>query len=293
MTDRGMRSTGGNAMPSVPETILKMLDPPIPVSSPLPLADLQAAFQRALMHGDETVILGQIVDSPRADRRSLLAIYRSAYVLRLIGILSSDYACLATYIGEEEMALLARRYIADHPSHSTNARWVGAGLPEHLQTDERYREARPLAEIARIERALNDVFDAADAEPLTLAHLHGLRSEDWPGLVLSPQPSTRRLTLVTNAAEMWRTINLGDESPPPRSLDEPEQLLAYRDGHDVKLRTLDAEQAMMWDEMAKGAAFTQLCELVAAHGGSEGAAARAAGHLQGWIASGLLLAPRP
>jgi hypothetical protein len=45
---------------------------------------------------------------------------------------------------------------------------------------------------------------------------------------------------------------------------------------------------MMWDEAANGVPFGVLCEMLATYDDPDGAAARGAGYLHGWITSGLL-----
>ncbi len=51
-------------------------------------------------------------------------------------------------------------------------------------------------------------------------------------------------------------------------------------------RELPAEEAMMWDEAANGIPFGVLCEMLATYDDPDGAAARGAGYLHGWITSG-------
>jgi hypothetical protein len=44
----------------------------------------------------------------------------------------------------------------------------------------------------------------------------------------------------------------------------------------------------MWDEAANGIAFGVLCSMLATYDDPNGAAARGAGYLHGWVTSGLL-----
>jgi hypothetical protein len=45
---------------------------------------------------------------------------------------------------------------------------------------------------------------------------------------------------------------------------------------------------MMWDEAMNGVPFGVLCEMLATYDDPDGAAARGAGYLHGWITSGIL-----
>jgi hypothetical protein len=65
-------------------------------------------------------------------------------------------------------------------------------------------------------------------------------------------------------------------------------VLVWRQGTTPFFRVLPAEEAMMWDEAAKGVRFGVLCELLATYDDPDGAAARAAGYLQGWLSAEVL-----
>jgi len=56
----------------------------------------------------------------------------------------------------------------------------------------------------------------------------------------------------------------------------------------ARFRPLSAEEAMMWDEAAKGVRFGVLCEMVAIFGGEDKAELRAATYLKGWVDMAML-----
>lgn len=254
------------------------------------LAEIQASFQRALM-ADDPAVLAEIVDSPSERREVLLGVYQNAYIMRLLGFLRTDHEKLAALAGNDAMDRIGRAYFVAHPSRHPNARWASAKLPEFLSQDRRFAGTPILAEMARLERALSDAFDAADAGILRLTHLGAVDPRDWPRLAFSPQPSVRRLTLNTNAVEIWRAINSGSEPPMPAALTEPMQVAAYRHELTARFRILGYDEAMAWDEMCKGVAFGGLCEMLAMYGGEADAAIRAASLLKGWIDEEMLVAP--
>jgi hypothetical protein len=67
-------------------------------------------------------------------------------------------------------------------------------------------------------------------------------------------------------------------------------LLVWRQDVTPMFRELPAEEAMVWDEAANGIPFGVLCEMLATYDDPDGAAARGAGYLHGWITSGILTA---
>ncbi len=254
------------------------------------LARLQARFQKAVLDGDDDV-LAEINDSEKENRTVLFGVYRNAYVLRLVEFLATDFEYLHAYLGDENFGELARAYIAENPSPHRNARWYGAKLAEFAAATKPWSAHKEIGEIAAIETALNDAFDAPDVTPLDMAALGAVATEDWPRLVFSPHPSTRRLDLDTNALAIWMAVKNDSEPPKPEHTDKPEKVLVWRTELTSKVRALADDEAMMWDEMARGVPFGTLCELLATYWDAETAPARAAGYLQGWIGAELLAGP--
>ena len=253
------------------------------------LAELQDRFQKALLSGDDR-ILSSIPNSHRERHDVLLGVYRHAYTQRLIEFVENDHELLHAYLGNEAFREMAQAYVAAHPSRDRNARYFCNHLPLFLQIAEPYKSQPQLSELAALEKALNDAFDAADAPVLTLAVLGRFPPEDWSRLTFKPHPSTLRIDCHTNAPAIWLSLKEERKPPKPQNLAESIHVLVWR--QDLpKLRLLGAEEAMMWDEAASGTNFGTLCELVATFGGLGGAEARAAGYLQGWIDSGLLSGP--
>jgi hypothetical protein len=256
-------------------------------AAPRTLSEIQDAFQRAIMHGDDA-FLADLVDSHREKREVLLSVYRDAYVLRLVEILQIDYGKLLACLGDEQFDAMARAFIAANPSRNPNARWVGARLPEFLQTAPPYAGRPELAELAAFERALNDVFDEEDAPALQVEALAAVPPGDWPSLTFRPRPSFRRLDFVTNALDIWRALDENSPAPEGSTLIEPLRIIVYRPEWAAMFRSMSEEEAIMWAEAVKGLRFSALCEIIATYGGEDGAAIRAAGYLKGWLDAGLL-----
>ena len=251
------------------------------------LARLQARFQKALVDGDDAA-LEDIVDSPKEQRDVLLGVYRNAYVLRLIDFLKSDYPKLHAFLGDEQFDVLARDFIGEHPSRTTNARWFGQRFPEYLAAAEVGEHRQALWELAALERALNDVFDAVDAPSLAMTDLAAIAADAWADLTFTPHPAACRLDQHTNATEIWRALNQETECPAPEHRAEALPLLVSRSGGRVSFRPMASDEAAMWDEAAKGACFGVLCETIALTVGEDAAAMQAAGYLQTWVNAGLL-----
>jgi hypothetical protein len=96
---------------------------------------------------------------------------------------------------------------------------VEARFAGHIASSERLDATQRawLADLARLERAI-DVADAAgDAQPLTLAELIDVPRERWYCTYLVPAPSVQLLALdhqVDGAYEAWLAGDVGGDLPP-------------------------------------------------------------------------------
>jgi hypothetical protein len=251
------------------------------------LREIQDSFQRGILAGDDT-ILAEVKDSAKEQRKTLFGVYRNAYVARLAEIVGEDYEQVHAYVGDQAFAKLVTAYIAANPSDQRNARWFGRHLPAFVRENSAYAKHPEIAEIAELEKALADAFDGPDAEPLGVEALAAIPPEAWPKLVFKPHPTAIRLTFKTNAADIWSALKSETAPPEPKHLPEPQAIVVWRQNFMSRFRPLSAEEAMMWDEAAKGVWFSVLCEMVATFAGEDEAELRAASYLKGWIDSGML-----
>jgi putative DNA-binding protein len=247
----------------------------------------QADFQRGILTGDDTV-LAEILDSPREKRETLYGVYRYAYGSRLVEAMRNDHDLLHLYLGDETFDEMGHAYVKARPSEHPNLRWFSQGLPAFLKSAEPYCNHPVLSDLAALEKALNDAFDAAEGAVVELTDMAGIAPEAWSDLKFRAHSSAFRLDLATNAAAIWLALK-NDETPPEATvLDQPARLLIWRQDVTPMFRELSAEEAMMWDEAVNGISFGVLCEMLATYDDPDGAAGRGAGYLHGWITAGLL-----
>ena len=247
----------------------------------------QSDFQRGILAGDNKV-LAEILDSPREKRDVLFGVYKYAYSSRLVEAMRNDHKLLHLYLGDEMFDEMGHAYVAANPSQHPNLRWFSQGLPEFLKSAEPYSNYPVLSDLAALEKALNDAFDAAEAPMLALSDMAGIAPEAWAGLNFQAHPSALRLDCSTNASAVWLALK-NDETPPDATvLEQPNRLLIWRQDVTPMFRELNPEEAMMWDEAASGIPFGVLCSMLATYDDPDGAAARGAGYLHGWVTAGLL-----
>jgi hypothetical protein len=114
------------------------------------LGDLQRAFQDYL-RGDSDRLATAVRDTRKAERRTLLDVYRDGYALRLIEVLTADYPGLFAMAGPADFDCMARAYIAAYPSDRPSVRWFGRHLAEFLASTPPFNATMAPAEMARFE----------------------------------------------------------------------------------------------------------------------------------------------
>jgi hypothetical protein len=252
------------------------------------LGDLQRAFQDYLLASSDT-FQSAVRDTSKADRITLLDVYRDGYALRLIEALTTDYPGVMAMAGPADFDHMARAYIAAHPSRHPSVRWYGSGLADFLASTEPYSRTPAAAEMARFEWALGEAFDSPDVTPITADALMALPQEAWETLGFTTLASLRRLTLAFEAPQAWQRRE--EVEPGDLSLErapEPLTWAIWRPDLVSNFRSLDADEAAMLGALVEGRSFPELCEVVAPFIGEDQAPARAAGLLRAMVEGGMI-----
>ena len=250
------------------------------------LAATQAAMHGWLLHGDPGIATQ--VHGPGADDR--LRIHADAYRLRLVEVLGNDFPVTKAVLGEDGFDAVALDYVQAHPSIHPSLRHFGRAFAGRLRPPA--AQPRTLRELARFEWMQGEVFDAVDADVLTVDDIASLPADAWPMLRLRLQPSTRLLALACNAPALVDAHARGHALPALRVAPMAEWLL-WRSGGDVHWRRLDADEAELLRAISEGEPFNQLCERASAFHPLDGPL-RTASLLKRWLADGLLAnAKRP
>jgi hypothetical protein len=235
------------------------------------MADELAALQRRF----HALVVGGAGDDRLLTDSGGAAIYRHMYRARLHGVLATDLPVLRCALGAPHFAALADAYLAACPPRSFTLRDLADRLPAFLAAS---ADAPPwAADLARLEWARADVFDAADAAPLGRDDVFA--AADLPALPLRLVPASRVVALDWDVDRLWSDVTErgGGEPPAP----SPRTVLVWRRGVRVVHRTLDDDEAAAITTIAAGATFATVCARLA-DGGAD-PAPRAAELLVRWV----------
>jgi len=221
-----------------------------------------------------------------------LDVYANAYFYRIRDCLESDFGALRAVLGADRFHNLATGYLIEFPPRHPSLRFVGDRIAEFIDG---HSEVGPewLADLARLEWAIVEAFDAADANVVSRDELAAIDPVDWAELRFAFQPALTRLDLgfpVHRVRLAW-----DNDDPVATAVSQLAALdrgmhpmLVWRTDERVSYRSLDPVEATAVDFALSGGAFGALCEQLASALGDGEASNHAAALLARWQADGLI-----
>ncbi len=230
----------------------------------------------------------QIAGDERLSALDRVEIYANMYFYRLRDCLVEDFRAVHAVVGPTHFHNLITDYVLACPSTHPSLRFAGRHLPSMLATHGLADQWPFLADLARLEWAMLDAFDAADARVLQESDLERIPAEGWSDLRLRLVPSARLLDLDWAVLDTWRHVDR-DEAPhePARA---STALLVWRRGFRVLHRTVEPTERVALDQLRAEAPFGTLCERLAEAVGQDAAPIETLGIVRRWLAEELLAA---
>jgi len=254
------------------------------------LKELQKQFKSHLFAQESNIVRHIVSDKLSSEFR--LSLYANGYVTRLIEALENDYPVLKEFMGEDSFYELSQGYIARHPSTYASLRWFGQHMPAFLRTAESYSQTPYLAELADLEWTLVDAFNAADQESIEESDVARVPVEKWPVLSFGFHASVHAFSYQWNILPLWQAHQNSQPFPKVQQLSTPHTCLVWRRELKTLFRTLDEEEAVLFNAARDSATFSQLCEILsdqmAQAQDPQQVPMRAAGLLKTWIAAGMV-----
>lgn len=226
---------------------------------------LIAAPSRAAVPLLEEVILpSQTLSAP--DR---IGIYHGMYLLRMTEALASDYPGLRHFLGEQRFSDLVRDYVQAYPSRSYSLNRLGDDLPDFLRGAASVPRRGFCCELARLERAVSEVFDAPQSAPLGEARIASLAPEEWERVRLQPIAALRLLALRYPANGYMQSLHDNDHDHPRPRL-KPEWVAVFRRNYSVCRRELRRDAHDLLADIVAGTPIGRAVRAAARRSGTRG-----------------------
>lgn len=252
---------------------------------PPSLREIQQGFWRSIARrpGEcafDQRFLNNVVRGEQLDSFGRVQVYADAYFLRLREVLATDFPAVARILGDQRFDQMAREYLREYPSQDPSVRYLGRAMVEFLGTAPNY--APYLAELARLEWLINEVFDAPDASAIRSEDIRNIPADQWPYLRFTPIPAFALMHAGWPVHELWSGGDVGLISPTPT------WLRIWRDRDDRVLHTaIDTREAEAAKRVIGGQTFAEICDVYSGLPQAE-AAEKAIATLSSWLECGLI-----
>jgi len=173
------------------------------------LCDLQQAFAEAIVEGKYQAVTAAMATDGSA-RRSV-ALYRRLIRNNFVQVLKITYPVLHRFVGDGYFGVLARGHLTRYPSTSGDLFLYGRHLPALLQ---RLDAPALLVELARLEWACHEVYQAADSPPLSPDRFQAMVSADPSRVTVQFHRTARFLSFPAPVHRVWFALQ------PDASLDD-------------------------------------------------------------------------
>ena len=183
----------------------------------MPLLELQHDICAGILGATPTTLLDRIVDD-RLGAAKRLQVYRNNTLISLTEALKTTFPVVTRLVGEKFFDFAADRFIRTHPPRAPRLAEYGAAFPRFLAGFAPAANLVYLADVARLEWAINEAYNATDDPALDAAALAGIPAEHYAVLRFVLRPSCRfvasaypvkRIWLANRADADAETIDLG------------------------------------------------------------------------------------
>jgi hypothetical protein len=203
------------------------------------LRELQSAFLRAMFGPEEPELLKTIVGDGLLPA-ARLQIYRHHVLTSLTDVLQATFPVICRLVDERFFRYAADAYIRQHPPEAPCLFEYGTHFPAFLAAFPPCCHLEYLADVARLEWAMNTALHAEVHTPLDPAELSHLAPNDVAQLTFQFDPSVTLLDSPWPIDQIWRVHQADEEVHAPVDLSAGGVSLEIRRwGDDVVFRRLD------------------------------------------------------
>lgn len=214
------------------------------------LHEIQQAFSDGVIEGTYHAVARAIEQETSALRS--VALYRRLIRHNYAQALKVTYPVLSRFVGDRYFGVLARGCLKHYPSTSGNLFSYGHHLLVLLQRI----DAPPLlVELARLEWACHEVYQAADSLPLSCDQLYSIASVDPSQVTFQFHAAARLLSFPFPVYRVW--LALQPEAPADEivQLPLPEQetgVVVTRGDGKVQVTPLARTDYLLLEAMSRG-----------------------------------------
>ena len=225
--------------------------------------DLQRALGAAVRAGPGTPLASGLANALVDPAR--FEVHRNHYVITLVEALETTFPVVRRVVGEHFFGQAARAFVRAEPPVRPCLFEYGSGLGSFLSTYGPAAELVYLADLARLEWAVNEAWHAADASVFQPDELAGLDAGALEALALDLHPRYRLVVSPWPVDRIWRAHRATDAEPEAVALDAgPARVLVRRAQDEIELAALGEAEAALLLALTRAARLGEALEAAAA-----------------------------
>jgi hypothetical protein len=223
------------------------------------LLEVQRAMCAALLQGDREALTEWIDDSDAFD------IHRNNVAASLTQVLADSFPALQRLVDERFFAYAAHEFISQVPPAQPRLALYGTAFPDFLAAFPPCRELVYLADVARLEWALQLAANAPTTPCIGADILSEVAPEDTPRLIFTLTPSHGYLASRFPVDRIWRANRPEGDAEETIDLDQGGVALEIRRTDSVELRVLPASVFAFRVALARGEHLERAAAAAFAH----------------------------
>jgi hypothetical protein len=182
----------------------------------LKLPDLQSGVRVSVLGRSRPEIIAAILGE-EAEAEARLCIHRHHILHSLTEALKANFPVVCQVVDPRFFGYAADAFIRMHPPSSPCLAEYGAEFPDFIRGFEPARALPYLADLARLEWAVMEARNAADAATIAPETLRQVPVVDYPNLTLQLDPSLRLVRTLWTVEKIW-AAHQGEEPRAPVEL---------------------------------------------------------------------------
>ena len=175
------------------------------------LREVQHAVRRSLLQDADSDAAALIVGAGLAPTRRL-SVYRTTIFAALGNALRLSFPAVHRLVGAELFEGAAHVFASEQPPRCADLNAYGAAFPDFLQRFEPAATLAYLADMARLEWAVNRALHAPDAQAIDVSQLAAVAPSDQDRVCFVAQPSISLLRSSFPVDAIWRAVLQQDDA---------------------------------------------------------------------------------
>ena len=206
------------------------------------LPEIQQQFFAGIFERD-TEIVDALLPSASLNAAERLGIYRGSIYGLFTTALAEIYPVCKRLLGEQFFDAMCDRYIPQHPSTSANLQDYGEAFSAFLQHFAPVAHLAFLPDVARLEWAWHNAFNAEDHVALDTERLQALNADEMSNIIFQLAPGASLLQSDHPIDQVWQANQADVTEPPQVNLSDGNvQLLIWRQGYNMRIDVLSPLQ---------------------------------------------------